>query len=206
MMRRHVYAFAILIAIVCLCQFGMAQNKRSISDKELFSFQWIWDPQVSPDGAHVVFVRVSVNEKKDGYDTALWMVNTAGSDVPVRLTSAKRDSQPRWSPDGKWIVFVRGPAENGAEARGSKPQPSQLALLSLAGGEASTLTDLPRSAANPVWSPDGKQIVFLCDATPEDLAKKQKKDAGEPEHESDVKVITRAIYRFNGTGYTDPKQ
>ena len=79
-------------------------------------------------------------------------------------------------------------------------------MLSLSGGEAWTITDLPRSAGNPVWSPDGKQIAFLCDATPEDLAKKQKKDAAaEPEHESDVKVITRAIYRFNGTGYIDPK-
>ena len=57
-----------------------------------------------------------------------------------------------------------------------------------------------------MWSPDGKQIAFLCDATAEDIAKKQKKDApAEPEHESDVKVITRAIYRFNGTGYLDPK-
>ena len=97
--------------------------------------------------------------------------------APVRLTRAKRDTQPRWSPDGKWIAFVRGPAENGAESRGSKPLPSQLALLSLSGGEAWTITDLPRSAANPVWSPDGKQMRFLCDATPEDLAKKQKKDA-----------------------------
>jgi len=205
-MRRHAYVFAVLFAVACLCQFGIAQNKRSITDKDLFRFQWIGDSQVSPDGAHVVFVRVSVNEKKDGYDTALWMVNTANSEPPVRLSGAKKDSQPRWSPDGKWIVFVRGPAESGGESRDRKPQPSQLALLSLSGGEAWTVTDLPRSTGNPVWSPDGKQIAFLCDATAEDLAKKQKKDApAEPEHESDVKVITRAIYRFNGTGYTDPK-
>jgi dipeptidyl aminopeptidase/acylaminoacyl peptidase len=205
-MRRCAFALAIVFAIPFLGQVGTAQTKRQITDKDLFRFQWIGDPQVSPDGTHVVFVRVSVNEKKDGYDTALWMVGTAGSDAPVRLTAAKHDSQPRWSPDGKWITFVRGPAENGSEGRDKKPQPSQLALLSLSGGEAWTITDLPRSAANPVWSPDGKQIAFLCDATPEDIAKKQKKDApAEPEHESDVKVITRAIYRFNGSGYIDPK-
>jgi dipeptidyl aminopeptidase/acylaminoacyl peptidase len=199
--------FAVVLSLSLLCQFAVAQTKRPITDKDLFRFQWIGDSQVSPDGTHVVFVRVNVNEKKDGYDTALWMVNTAGSDTPVRLTSAKHDSQPRWSPDGKWIVFVRGPADAGSgEGRDHKPQPSQLALLSLSGGEAWTITDLPRSAGNPVWSPDGKQIAFLCDATPEDLAKKQKKDAsGEPEHESDVRVITRAIYRMNGIGYLDPK-
>ena len=49
-------------------------------------------------------------------------------------------------------------------------------------------------------------MPFLCDANPDDIAKKQKKDAGgEPEHESDVKIITRAVYRFNGAGYLDPK-
>jgi len=196
-----------LIAFVALCcTFAFAQTKRPITDKDLFEFQWIGDPQVSPDGSHVVFVRVTVNEKKDGYDTGLWMVATSGSESPVRLTNGKRDSQPQWSPDGKWIAFVRGTADiGGTEGGNRKPQPSQLALLSLAGGEAWTITDLPRSATNPIWSPDGKQIAFLCDANPDDLAKKQKKDGGaEPEHESDVKVITRAIYRFNGTGYTDP--
>ncbi len=205
-MRRFAVILAIAFALPCFYQVGIAQNKRPITDKDLFRFQWIGDPQVSPDGTHVVFVRVSVNEKKEGYDTALWMANTENADSAVRLTGAKRDSQPRWSPDGKWIVFVRGPADSGVEGRDHKPQPSQLALLSLSGGEAWTITGLPRSAGNPVWSPDGKQIAFLCDATPEDLAKKQKKDiAAEPEHESDVKVITRAIYRFNGTGYLDPK-
>jgi len=203
---------AALLLCALLFQFAVAQSnpsKRSITDKDLFKFQWIGDPQVSPDGTRVAFVRVTVNEKKDGYDTALWMVKSDSSEPPVRLTAAKRDSQPKWSPDGKWIAFVRGPAESTGSGDGGarKPPPSQLALLSLAGGEAWTITDLPRSATSPVWSPNGKQIAFLCDANPEDMAKKQKKDTGgEPEHESDVKVITRAIYRFNGANYMDPKR
>ena len=199
---------AVLLIFAFFCQFAVAQNKRSITDKDIFKFQWIGDPQVSPDGARVAFVRVTVNDKKDNYDTALWMVKTDGSEPPVRLTGAKRDSQPRWSPDGKWIAFLRGPVDGGgASDPGRKPPPSQLAVLSLAGGEAWTITDLPRSATNPVWSPDGKKIAFLCDANPNDIAKKQKKDtSGEQEHESDVKVITRAIYRFNGQNYLDPKR
>ena len=197
---RRVDAIAIVFVLALS---GFAQTKRSITDKDLFRFQWIGDPQVSPDGSRVVFVRVTVNEKKDNYDTALWMVSTTAAGDPVRLTNGKRDAEPRWSPDGKWIAFVRG---SGEPPKDGKPPASQLALLSLAGGEAWIITDLPRSVGNPVWSPDGKHIAFLCDSNADDLAKKQKKDtAGEPEHESDVKVITRAIYRFNGQGYLDPK-
>ncbi len=51
----------------------------------------------------------------------------------------------------------------------------------------------------------GSRSFSCATPRPRTLPEKQKKDAGEPEHESDVKVITRAIYRFNGTGYVDPK-
>ena len=191
------------LVLLFLCQLAVGETKRPITDKDIFRFQWIGDPQVSPDGVHVVFVRVTVNEKKDNYDTSLWMVATAASDAPVRLTTGKRDSQPRWSPDGKWIAFVRGSSE---PPKDGKPVAAQLALLSLSGGEAWVITDLPRGAGDPVWSPDGKHIAFLSDTNAEDIAKKQKKETpAEPERESDVKIITRAVYRFNGEGYLDFK-
>src|SRR6516162_9041447 len=134
-------AVILLLASLCALAFA-ADTKRAITDKDIFKFQWIGDTEVSPDGSQVAFVRITVNEKKDNYDTSLWMVSTSGNGSPVRLTSGKRDSAPHWSPDGKWIVFVRGSADPGGEGR--KPQPSQLALLSLTGGEATVFTDLPR--------------------------------------------------------------
>src|SRR5713226_2931979 len=83
-------------------------QKRNITEKDLFNFVWAGDPQVSPDGSRVAFVRVTVNEKKDGYNTAIWTVSSATGESR-QLTAGPRDSQPRWSPDGKSLAFVRVP-------------------------------------------------------------------------------------------------
>ena len=61
-------------------------EKRNITEKDLWDFVWIGDPQVSPDGSRVAFVRVTVNEKKEGYNTSIWSVPVAGGEAPRQLT------------------------------------------------------------------------------------------------------------------------
>ena len=219
--------FFLCLTIAPLAQ--AAPAKRAITEKDLFAFVWIGDPQVSLDGTHVVYVRVTVNEKKDGYDTSISMAPTTAEEAPRQLTSGPHDSAPRWSPDGKWIVFSRALEKEG------KKQPPQLCLLPMAGGDAFVFTDLPKGASDPKWSPDGKSILFTSTSNPEDLAKQAQKkkkeeaskqallaegspspseksnlkngeEAGDGEHESDVHVITRAVYRNNEEGYLDPKR
>ena len=88
---------AVLFTFFCLTIAPLihaAPAKRNITEKDLFDFVWIGNPQISSDGARVAYVHVTVNEKKDGYDTAIWMVPTAGNEAPRQLTSGPRDSGP----------------------------------------------------------------------------------------------------------------
>src|SRR5207237_5314636 len=192
--------------------------------KDLWDFVWVGDAQVLPDGERVAFVRVAVNEKKEGYNTSIWMVSTNGKELPHRLTTGERDSSPRWSPDGKYLVFTRVTEKDG------KPDAPQLHILSMAGGDAFIFTSLPKGAGYAKWSPDGKLIVFTSSTNPEDLAKQEKKKRKEEEakqaaatspspskeqqksaeteseRESDIHVVTREVYRSNDEGYLDFKR
>jgi dipeptidyl aminopeptidase/acylaminoacyl peptidase len=212
-LRHSSFVICFLLALFAGISTSSAE-KRAITEKDLFDFVWIGDPQVSPDGSRVAFVRVTVNDKKEGYNTSIWTVPLEGGEEPHQLTKGDHDSVPRWSPDGKFLLFLRATEKNG------KPDPPQLALLPIAGGDSFVFTDLPKGAANPSWAPDGKTIAFTSDTNAEDLAKQEKKKAKESasakapadkeapatdERESDVRVITRAVYRQDNEGYIDPK-
>src|SRR5215472_7484892 len=217
-MHRPLRALAFVVPLLAAV-FALAADKRTITEKDIFQFNWIGDPQISPDGSTVAFVKVSVSDKKDGYDTSVWSVSIRGDEPPRRLSDGKHDSSPRWSPDGKWLAFVRAPEAASPAGPSARPPASQLYMLPMSGGESWKFTDLPRGAGGPVWSPDGRSIAFTSDAAPEDLAKQKKKDqkgkadaktddkadSTDEERESDVRVITRSIYRVNGGGYIDFK-
>jgi dipeptidyl aminopeptidase/acylaminoacyl peptidase len=182
-------ARALLVALLMIALSAAAPRgaaKRPITETDLYRFTWIADPQISPDAQTVAFVQVTVNEKDNKYESAIYTVGTAGGAAPLRITAGTRDTTPRWSPDGKWIAFVRP---------NDKDTP-QIFLLSMRGGEARVLTDLPKGAGGPVWSPDGRTIAFTSTTVAADMKKPD--PAAKPEKTSDVKVVTRAVYRANG--------
>ena len=200
-MKRSAARVTILALLVGIPHLAGAQ-KRAITETDILKFTWVADPQISPDGSRVAFVRVDVDEKADTYQTALWITSTDGKAPARRLTGGTRDTTPRWSPDGQRLAFARAVEKDG------RTQPPQIFVMSMLGGEGRAVTDIPRGAGNPAWSPDGRLIAFASSATPADLEKKAKaQDGADPKRESDVRVITRPVYRANGVadfGYVDP--
>jgi dipeptidyl aminopeptidase/acylaminoacyl peptidase len=193
---------SLIVAVVCLLfTSALFAQKRNITEKDLFRFTWIGDTQLSPDGSRAVFVQTTVNAKREGYDTALYLLDlTQPSASPRRLTNGPHDAQPRWSPDGTQIAFTRATEKDG------KPQPPQLFVLAMAGGEAMQVSKMEKGVGSPQWAPNGSYISVLSETpiVPEPVADK-KAGAKDEEHKSDVRIITKAVYRSNGTGYVDTK-
>ena len=50
-----------------------AAERRPIAETDLFSFVWVADPQIAPDGSRVAFLRVGIDRQKDQYETSIWI-------------------------------------------------------------------------------------------------------------------------------------
>jgi len=165
-----------------------APARRPVAEDDLLHLLWIADPQIAPDGARAAFTRVHVDREADEYRTAIWLADLAGGDARA-LTFGGKDRQPRWSPDGKTLAFVRTPEGK---------TDGELWLLPMAGGEPRMLATLPGGVGSPAWSPDGRRLAFTSGHNPAlDDPQKEK-----PKHEP-ARVVTRPVFRENNVGFID---
>ena len=159
-------------------------SKKPVEIKDLFKLRLVSDPRFSPDGGRVAFVNTTFDYEKDEYVSDIWMAD-AKTGASSQFTSGRgKDKGPRWSPDGKLLLFTSTPPTKEGEEK-KKPQ---LHVIAVAGGEARRITDLKLGIEGPKWSPDGKQILFMSPTQP-------------VEPKGDVKHITRLSYKFNGRGF-----
>ena len=162
---------------------------RAMTPRDLTRLRFVTDPQISPDGRIVAFVVTTLSEEKDEYLSSIWLVEAAGGEPRRFTTGPRRDTAPRWSPDGSRLAFVseREPKKKG-----------QLYVMPARGGEPTRLTDLQNGASAPRWSPDGTRLAFVArvGGWHEPEAEDEKNKSRPP------RVITTLKYRFNGEGFT----
>src|SRR5947209_15829246 len=97
-----------LLCLLCTLggSFSFAAEKRPMTIDDLFRFRRVADPQISPDGSQVAYVVTTITDPaKNKTESNLWLAAANGTTPPRQFTTTdKKDSHPRWSPDGKRIL------------------------------------------------------------------------------------------------------
>src|SRR5215207_7266310 len=123
------------------------------------------DPRIAPDGKMVAFVVSPMGKKGEHAERAIWF--SRNGEAAIQFSSGvANDHSPRWSPDGKKLLFLSDRAERGTD---------KIFIMPLDGGEAKAVGDLSGELSVPEWSPDGTKIAVLR-TDPEPEAEKKRKE------------------------------
>jgi len=143
----------VVLALCALPAFAPSSYAQQRSGDTLFTaakyldFEQVADPQISPDGAQIVYTRRFVNQMEDRWESALWIMNADGS----RNRFLTKGGSPRWSPDGTRIAFTND----------GEPSGTQLFVRYMdAEGATSQVTRVAEPIGDLRWSPDGRSIGF----------------------------------------------
>ena len=172
-----------------------AQSKHPFTFQDMMALKRVGEPVPSPDGKWVLFSAVDVSLEANTKTPHLWIVPLAGGESREIISEQSAD-RPRWAPDGRRFAFLS-----------TKEGGSQVWIADfdgVAGKVTGTrkLTSIATEADGEVWSPDGKNILFVssvypeCDGAPADEAACNAKKVDEHE-KSKVKalIFERLLYR-----------
>jgi acylaminoacyl-peptidase len=169
-----------------------ASHKLSAMDE--FQIQLPTDPQISPDGKKIVYVRRFADPMTDKRYSNLWIINADGTDHRPLTTGNRSDASPRWSPDGMRLAYL-------SDADGKQ----QIYIRWMDTGQTARITNLEQAPDAINWSPDGKMLSFsaLVSGKGPHLADLPAPPSGAKWADPPA-AYNRLVYRFNGTGYLKP--
>ena len=174
---------------------AQSEPQPDFTGDDLFGLSVAADPQISPDGKRIAYVRRTNDIMTDQAVSSIWMVDTAsGEELPL-VTGAGYHASPRWSPDGKRLAYVSTQSGGGA----------QLHVRWMESGESANITALPEAPAAIAWSPDGSRLAYTARIAGEGLTlgKAPTKPEG-AKWGAPLQIIDKITYRNDGGGYVKP--
>lgn len=174
-MRIQKLCFAVAITLSCAVA-ASSQSKPKLALDNFFNSVSFRSVELAPDGNSVVFETDRADWDQQIFRSDLWLYRDEGKTL-IPLTQSGHDSEPKWSPDGKWIAFISERKNSSGKGEDSdadsKDETSQLYLISPAGGEAIQVTQGEEDVHTFSWSADSQTIYF---ATRQPWSKQQKDD------------------------------
>jgi dipeptidyl aminopeptidase/acylaminoacyl peptidase len=168
------------VALMLICVLALAaQTKPKLTLDEFFNSVGFSSVEISPDGNSVVITTERADWDQQIFRSDLWLYRDDGKPgSPIPLTQSGHDSDPKWSPDGKWIAFLSdrkiGAGKSDESDSDSKDEStSQIYLISPHGGEAFPVTQGEEEVHAFAWSTDSRAIYF---STRQPWSKSQKDD------------------------------
>ncbi|KHK93623.1 alpha/beta hydrolase family protein [Novosphingobium malaysiense] len=166
---------------------------RAFTADDLFKLDGVTDPEISPDGSQIAYVRSSADIMTDKVVPSIWLADVRSGRQRPLVAGPGSHFSPAWSPDGKRLAYVS------SDGSGSP----QLYVLWLASGAKVKVTELPDSPGSLAWSPDGTRIAYTM-RVPGDAMELGGAPDDKPEGAKwaePLQIIDRVIYRFDGAGY-----
>ena len=165
---------------------------RAFTGEDLFSLAGATDPQISPDGTRVAYVRMTADVMTDKEVPTIWLVELASGRQTPLVAGKGSHRSPMWSPDGKRLAYVSSDGEGAP----------QLNVMWLDSGRSVKVTGMPDSPGSLAWSPDGRAIAYTMRVPGEPLKLGKAPDKPEGAKWADsLEVIDRVAYRADGGGY-----
>jgi dipeptidyl aminopeptidase/acylaminoacyl peptidase len=163
------------------------QGRRVMTVEDLLGAVRIADPQLSPDGRTVAYLRTTTDLASGKRNADIWTVPAEGGEPKELVGGEKSETTPRWSPDGRRIAFIS--TRDGA---------AQVYLANADGSDVKKITDLAMGVQPPlVFSPDGATVAFVSDVHPacaDEACNRQRKEETDKDPVK-VRRLTRLLYR-----------
>ena len=168
---------ASLLVLLASCALSAAAQKPRLTLDEFFNAVSFRSVELSPGGDSVVIATERPDWDQQIFRGDLWLYNDGTKNL-IPLTQSGHDSEPKWSPDGKWIAFLSDrKTEAGktgdADSDSKDDSVSQIYVISPNGGEAIRITQGEEEVHAFSWSADSQKIYF---ATRQPWTKTQKDD------------------------------